>query len=201
MSQLFVISDTHFGHANILDYEPVRRAWCMDIESHDREIIAAWRATVAPTDTVIHCGDFALGHKECAVAILAQLTGRIQIVLGNHDRGLIAMAAIGFFNPRKSLEFSVDGIGTVIARHAPAAFTDDECARADVLLHGHLHGHTPPIGALPRDKRHAYPVDPWIRRKLVDASIEALPMAPAPMRLVDLVAHLRSPFMNCERCV
>ncbi len=186
---IFAISDTHFSHANIIDYEPSRRAWCTDIESHDRAIIEAWRATVGPDDEVIHCGDFALSNMERMAAIVAQLTGHITLVLGNHDRTLSAMLSLGFETVAKRHDFTAPGVGRVIARHAPAAFTPDDSIAADVLLHGHLHGHVPGVNDAPRDRRHAYPTDTWVRRKLVDASIEALPSAPAPMRLVDLVAH------------
>jgi calcineurin-like phosphoesterase family protein len=186
---VFVISDTHFGHANILDYEPSRRAWAGDsIASHDAAIIEAWRATVAPDDDVIHCGDFALGHRERAEEILRQLTGRITIVLGNHDRGPNSMQSLGFHDVRKSMEFEADGLGRVVIRHAPSSFTADELASADVLLHGHMHGHIPGANDAAPDRRHAYPMEAATRAKLVDASIEALPSQPAPMRLRDLVA-------------
>ncbi len=203
---LWVISDTHFGHANILDYEPARRAWCTDIETHDRAIIEAWRAVVAPDDLVLHCGDFSLGSRERAVEIVAQLPGHLDIVLGNHDRGPNAMESLGFSFAQKRLVISRDAgdiVGAalyielgiegahIIARHAPSAFTADELASGALLLHGHMHGHVPGANDAAPDRRHAYPSDPAVRSRLVDASIEALPTAPGPMRLADLISYTR----------
>lgn len=185
---LWIISDTHFGHANILDYEPRRRAWCDGtIEGHDRAIIEAWRAVVQPDDDVLHCGDFALGHRERVAEILAQLPGRKYLVLGNHDRGPSAMESLGFFVAEKSRSWELTLGRWIHVRHAPSSFTGDECANGTVLLHGHMHGHVPGINDAPRDRRHAYPTDPAVRAKLIDASIEALPTAPGPMRLRDLL--------------
>jgi calcineurin-like phosphoesterase family protein len=187
----WVISDTHFGHANILDYEPSRRAWCTDIESHDRAIIEAWRAVVQPDDTVIHCGDFALSNRARIAEIVRQLPGRITLVLGNHDRSATAMRECGIDNVVSGILIGSFATGPIIARHAPSSFTHDDLSTDAWLLHGHMHGHVPGVNDAPRDRRHAYPSDPSVRARLIDASIEALPTAPGPMRLAELIARRR----------
>ena len=59
----FIISDTHFGHRNILEFEPCRltqmRIDGYEADEHDQWMVDNWNATVKPEDTVLHLGDFA----------------------------------------------------------------------------------------------------------------------------------------------
>lgn len=82
MRRVFVISDTHFGHANILKYESEHRPFDT-IEEHDEKLVELWNKQVAPQDIVWHLGDVAL--KRSALDIVARLNGEKRLVLGNHD--------------------------------------------------------------------------------------------------------------------
>lgn len=82
MRRVFVISDTHFGHTNILKYEPEHRPFDT-IEEHDEKLIELWNKRVEPKDIVWHLGDVAL--KQSALGIVARLNGEKRLVLGNHD--------------------------------------------------------------------------------------------------------------------
>lgn len=189
--RVYTVSDLHLGHRRIVEYSPARLPWAgATLADHDAAIIAAWRATVQPDDVVIFCGDFALGSLDSAKACAAQMTGKIDLILGNHDRTAKSMSTFGCFRSiQKRLDIVVPDVGRVIARHKPQDFTLEDAKMADVLLHGHIHGTG--YDRPPRDERHAIPMNPWIRTKLVDASIEALPTAPAPMLLAELVRHAR----------
>jgi len=59
----WIISDTHFGHANILSFEPCRltqmRIDGYEADEHDQWIIDNWNTVVQPGSTVLHLGDFA----------------------------------------------------------------------------------------------------------------------------------------------
>jgi calcineurin-like phosphoesterase family protein len=79
----FIISDTHFGHSNIILYE--NRPF-PDKEEMDWQIITRWNKVVKQTDTVYHLGDFGLASKERYEEILKQLNGKKYLVMGNHDR-------------------------------------------------------------------------------------------------------------------
>lgn len=82
---IFVISDTHFGHTNMLkftnlDGSLMRPFSC--VEEMDEMMVKRWNETVSPSDIVYHLGDvyFGEGHKH-----LSRLNGKKRLILGNHD--------------------------------------------------------------------------------------------------------------------
>jgi calcineurin-like phosphoesterase family protein len=80
--ETFFISDTHFGHSNILKFSPKQRAFDT-IAEHDEYIIQKWNETVKKSDRVFHLGDFAFGQE--AVRLAKRLNGIKTLVAGNHD--------------------------------------------------------------------------------------------------------------------
>ena len=79
----FVISDTHFGHENIIQYcnRPFKT-----VEEMDNVLIKNWNETVSNKDVVVHLGDFALCSKKMAREICSQLNGKKILIKGNHDQ-------------------------------------------------------------------------------------------------------------------
>lgn len=80
--KLFIISDTHFGHENIIRY--CNRPFS-SVEEMDNAIIKNWNETVSNQDTIIHLGDFGLGKKERIAEIISKLNGKKILIMGNHD--------------------------------------------------------------------------------------------------------------------
>ena len=81
MAKIWVISDTHFGHENIIQYHnrPFANAELMD------ECIADnWNSVVSDDDIVYHLGDVYLG---ASLVSIGSLKGRKRLILGNHDNG------------------------------------------------------------------------------------------------------------------
>ena len=76
---VFVIAETHFNHAKLVEYE--NRP-----EDFDDIIVANWNALVRPEDVVFHPGDVALGCAFDVAGMMARLAGRKLLCLGNHDR-------------------------------------------------------------------------------------------------------------------
>jgi calcineurin-like phosphoesterase family protein len=82
MNRIFVIADTHFGHSNIIKYEPVLRPFTT-ISEHDEALVEYWNETVKPADTVWHLGDVLFGAHNSGT--LKRLNGIKKLVMGNHD--------------------------------------------------------------------------------------------------------------------
>lgn len=129
--RVFVISDTHFGHKKILEFEPVARPFAT-IEEHDRELIARWNAVVRPTDTVWHLGDVYFG-RDGHLAV-AQLNGLKRLVLGNHDHYPLEIYQRYF-----TKIFGAAEHGGNILTHVPVHAGQLE-RRYRRNIHGHLHG-------------------------------------------------------------
>ena len=81
---IWVTSDLHFNHVNILKYEPESRPFD-SVEEMNEELITRWNLVVKPTDTVYVLGDLAMGRIEDARACIEQLHGKIILIRGNHD--------------------------------------------------------------------------------------------------------------------
>ena len=75
----WIISDTHFYHENIGRY-------CNRPENWQELIIKNWNDRIAPGDTVLHLGDFALGKKIHFELLTGILNGKMFLIQGNHDR-------------------------------------------------------------------------------------------------------------------
>ena len=167
----WVISDTHLGHAGILDYCPWRQTWAATLAEHDAAILTAWRATVGPQDRVLHLGDLAMGDLRRLPELRQQLPGRIVLVKGNHDPSGAKLRAAGFDLVVSAVSIQV-GDHRWIARHNPGAFSLREARNAERLLHGHTHGNG-----------YHDAIHPEVRRRVVDCSMDALRnVAPIPWR-------------------
>ena len=79
---VFVIADTHFGHANIIKYcnRPFK-----DTEEMDKFIVQEWNKVIKSDDTVFHLGDVGIGSQDYLKSIVSQLNGHKHLICGNHD--------------------------------------------------------------------------------------------------------------------
>lgn len=79
----FFTSDTHFGHARILELSnrPFK-----DVTHMNEMLVHNWNALVRPDDTVYHLGDVALGSIEDSLKYIQRLNGYKILIVGNHDR-------------------------------------------------------------------------------------------------------------------
>lgn len=84
MRNIFVISDTHFGHSNIIKYcnRPFK-----DTDEMDQTLIDNWNKVVKDGDIVYHLGDVFFGKHEQKYGHLLKnvLKGSKRLVVGNHD--------------------------------------------------------------------------------------------------------------------
>jgi len=80
----FLISDTHFDHANIIRY--TNRPFS-DVHSMNRALIQNWNSVVGLGDRVFFLGDLTYGRQHKPVSYwLHRLNGRKTMVKGSHDK-------------------------------------------------------------------------------------------------------------------
>lgn len=141
---VFFTADTHFNHANIIEYS--KRPFS-DLEEMTEAIIERWNRCVSKGDTVFHLGDFALswGKKHAAVidGLLARLNGQKWLIKGNHDREEVTK------NPRWHMvkdyhELKHEGQRIVLCHYAMRTWSQSH--RGAWMLHGHSHGNLTDIG-------------------------------------------------------
>ena len=86
MPSVFLVSDTHFGHAGVCKFTrsdgEKLRPWT-DPDEMDEEMVKRWNETVKPTDKVYHLGDVVINRK--AMGIMRRLNGDKVLIRGNHD--------------------------------------------------------------------------------------------------------------------
>jgi calcineurin-like phosphoesterase family protein len=130
MSNVFLISDTHFGHTNIIKYcdRPFASA-----DDMDEALVENWNATVGPYDKVYHLGDVAMSHKK--LPILERLNGTKILIKGNHD-----IFALKYYTPYFKDIRATHELGGLILSHIP--LHESESRRFSGNVHGHLHEKT-----------------------------------------------------------
>lgn len=161
-------SDWHFGHVNIIKYQP-NRLQEFDLEGADDPVmkmnemmVVQWNSQVAPDDHVWFLGDFGMGKIEHSLSYVARLNGQIHLVLGNHDRPHPVCSRpvekreawadryieAGFASLQLTGSWEFDGIPTILNHFPYSGDHSDEERYLDwrpddnglVLVHGHVHG-------------------------------------------------------------
>ena len=80
---LYITSDTHFGHANIIRY--CDRPFS-SVEEMNEEIVRRFNSVLGPDDVLLHLGDVAMGNREKNLAYMKQIKCARKILkYGNHD--------------------------------------------------------------------------------------------------------------------
>lgn len=80
-NKLWLISDTHFGHKNIIKFQ-------QRPESHEVIILDKWIRFVRDEDQILHLGDVFMGKQgnpERWARVLSRMPGEKFLILGNHD--------------------------------------------------------------------------------------------------------------------
>jgi calcineurin-like phosphoesterase family protein len=135
MPAVFLVSDTHFGHAGVCKFthpdnpEVKLRPWD-DPNEMDEEMIRRWNDRVRPNDKVYHLGDVVINRK--ALKTLARLNGDKVLIRGNHD----------IFRDDEYREYfrelrAYHVMNGMILSHIPVH--EASLGRFGVNIHGHLH--------------------------------------------------------------
>ena len=134
MPSVFLVSDTHFGHAGVCrflcdDGVTKIRPWT-DPNEMDEEMVKRWNETVKPTDKVYHLGDVVINRK--ALSIMHRLNGDKVLIKGNHDIFKLEDYTRHFRDIR-----GYHVMNNMILSHIPLHPESQGRFRANI--HGHLH--------------------------------------------------------------
>ena len=82
---IFLISDLHLGHANIIRYCS-RPFLVSDVAEMDRVIINNWNSVISPESRIFYLGDLRYGEQALSTKeYRKKLNGNITFIRGNHD--------------------------------------------------------------------------------------------------------------------
>ena len=133
------ISDTHFGHENILKFE--RKNWFKDMEEHDEKLLAIWEKCLhklGKDDTFYFLGDFCTpGQEQKYIERLLlpmhEASCNKVMIMGNHDKRIDKKLLYGLFD--EIYDYPVYISHRVVLSHFPCAVYPSQ-----VNVHGHTHG-------------------------------------------------------------
>lgn len=131
----FYISDTHFGHANILRFD--ERPFS-SVEEMEEELVRRWNGVVQKGDTVYILGDFCWLKEPEWVRILRQLNGNKELIVGNHDLTKMSPVLRGLFRDVKEYKEIKDNGRKVVLCHYPIPCFKNHFYGA-YHLYGHVH--------------------------------------------------------------
>ena len=134
MPSVFLVSDTHFGHAGVCrftrsDGVTKLRPWT-DPDEMDEFMIQAWNDRVRPNDKIYHLGDCVINRR--ALTTLSRLNGDKILIRGNHDI-FKDEDYTPYFRSLRGYHVMNGMILSQIPIH------EESLVRFGVNIHGHLH--------------------------------------------------------------
>ena len=128
----FIVSDTHFGHKNIIKY-------CNRPMDHESRMIKAWNSAVGEDDYVLHLGDVAVWYgpnEDYWLSVAGEtLPGKKFLIRGNHDKRFDKVYKRVGFNMIPEFIAEIDG-RRILFSHYPDV---DRLGQWDINIHGHIH--------------------------------------------------------------
>lgn len=136
MAEIWLISDTHFNHSNIIHYchRPYR-----NVHEMDWDMVEKWNSVVKPQDHVYHLGDVYMKASRGYIDnILGALNGRKRLILGNHDNPKDCTILMRHFE-KVMLWRNFD---KVVLTHIP--LREENIPGDRINVHGHIHTNPAP---------------------------------------------------------
>lgn len=135
--KVFFTADSHFGHAAVI--RMCNRDF-PDVETMDRDMIAAWNAVVGPRDVVFHVGDFGFDcTAEHMRRVFHKLNGKKHLIRGNHDRQHVQV--LPWISQHDMLHVTVDGQRIHLCHYGLRTWPG--IWKGAIHLFGHSHGRLP----------------------------------------------------------
>lgn len=134
MDNRFFISDTHFYHEGVINYD--NRPFSSIIEMNEA-LIDNWNKTVNKGSIVYMIGDFCWRGPNTAIKILDSLNGQIHLIKGNHDK--VNKEMIKRLASISDLKKVRAGEHRLLLSHRPFRTWEGRGERY-FNIHGHCHG-------------------------------------------------------------
>lgn len=142
MPDIWVISDTHFGHENSLKWgRPFS-----SVDDMDSTMVDNWNSVVKPGDKVYHLGDVFFGCKDRFKKNWVKLHGKKRLIVGNHDD--IKFLSSGTFFQKVYL-WRVWRDKNLLFTHVPvheSSLMERVPGDGCINVHGHIHTRPAPQG-------------------------------------------------------
>ena len=140
VGKIWLTSDTHWYHTNILKY--CNRPFG-SVEEMNEALVSNWNSVVKPDDHVYHLGDFCFGNVEKWNWCLepGRLNGHIHLIMGNHDPDRVFREGtmLERFDEISYEKVLIIGGWTVILNHFPFASFSNNFDHKVMALSGHTH--------------------------------------------------------------
>lgn len=133
MSNVFVVSDLHFGHRNIMKFAGQYRHGETPLENMDYTI-RLWNKRVGKKDKVFVLGDTAFTTE--GFEALKELNGRKVLIRGNHDNYFSTEQWLEVFEEVEGIVKYKNNGNTYWLTHAPIHPCE---LRGRLNIHGHVH--------------------------------------------------------------
>lgn len=146
MNDIWFISDTHFNHANILNFtridgSPLRPEFS-NVDEMNETMIQNWNKVVKPYDKIYHLGDVGFGNENALGKILDRLMGKKRMLFGNHDK----FDTKFYFKHFEKLHVEFRPARDHIFTHRPIHLNSDPFEKIKVNVHGHTHSNNVKVG-------------------------------------------------------
>jgi calcineurin-like phosphoesterase family protein len=160
MRDIWITSDSHFRHSNILKFTDsatgklIRGDRFADADEMDEHMIECWNSVVKKGDIVYHLGDVVIDRnkedQEWFKKNWPRLNGSKRLIVGNHDN--IPFLASGSFFKKVQMWRMFPEFGLMLS-HVPLhesslhrGAPDDPNAPVLLNVHGHIHQNPSPEG-------------------------------------------------------
>lgn len=131
---IWVTSDNHFYHKNIIKYE--NRPY-ITVDEMNKDMIRKWNSKVKKNDTVIILGDFILSNdKKLASALIDKLHGKKCLICGNHDK-VSNLLAEKFEWVKSYFELKYEGTDFIMFHYPIKSWNKKHYG--SIHLYGHVH--------------------------------------------------------------
>ena len=134
---IWLTSDTHFNHENIIFLADRPFASLSDMNN---ALIENWNNRINPQDEVWHLGDFGLDNKRDLPLenIFKFLRGQKNLIIGNHDEQTKKMLKYPWNSIQHYKKIRCNGESYILCHYPFQSWNGQNAGR--VHLHGHCHG-------------------------------------------------------------